>query len=219
MRSTNAARKIEREPATETVEGTVVSASDDGSLCVQTGAELREARRAFGCLVEPVAGDRVLTALTGETAWVLVVLHREGDAPMELVADRDMRIRLNDGRLAVVTRDGVDVVSDGGVRVVTRDVTVRAQTATLLADAAALLGGVLEVEVQKVRTVAERCDSVIGSLTQRLKRALRVTEELDSVRAGQIDWEARNNLQLHAHGALVTAREIVKIDADQVHVG
>jgi hypothetical protein len=219
MRSANTARTIDRNPSAETAEGVVLSTHDDRTWSVRVGAHVLRARRAVACLVEPADGDEVLVVLGERDVWVLSVLHREGDAPLELVADRDLRLRLRDGRLAVVTRDGVDVVTEGGVRVVAPEATLRAQTATLLVDAAAVLGGVLEIEAQKVRTVADRCEQVIGSLTQRLKLALRVTETLDSVRAGQIDWEARTNLQLHAKGALVTAREVVKLDAEQIHVG
>jgi hypothetical protein len=163
IRSSNIARKIEpvSAPMLVTVEAHVAVAQGDGVFLVQVGTEIFEARRALGCLVDPREGDEVLVSRSSDHAWVLTVLSRADHAPVEIVADGDLRIRLNDGRLAVVTRDGVDVVTEGGVRVVTQEATVRARSATLLVDAATVIGATFEVEVQKVRTVAERCDSSV----------------------------------------------------------
>jgi hypothetical protein len=39
------------------------------------------------------------------------------------------------------------------------------------------------------------------------------------VRAGQIDIQSSSTLRLHAKNTLVTSKELVKIDAEQIHMG
>jgi hypothetical protein len=39
------------------------------------------------------------------------------------------------------------------------------------------------------------------------------------VRAGQIDMQASRTLRLHAKNTLVTSKELVKVDAEQIHMG
>jgi Protein of unknown function (DUF3540) len=60
--------------------------------------------------------------------------------------------------------------------------------------------------------VLERCH-------QRVARSYREVEETDQVKAGQIDYTADTSLQLHAKYALVTADQLVKMDAEQIHIG
>jgi hypothetical protein len=43
--------------------------------------------------------------------------------------------------------------------------------------------------------------------------------ETDHVSAGQIDYEAESTLSLHSKYTLMTAEELVKVDADQIHMG
>ena len=51
-----------------------------------------EARVAFGCVVQPEPGDRVLIGMADGTIWVTSVLERSSDAPMRLWAEGDVSI-------------------------------------------------------------------------------------------------------------------------------
>ena len=50
-------------------------------------------------------------------------------------------------------------------------------------------------------------------------RVRRTVEELDHVRAEQIDYAAKKTMSLHGDNAIVTANELVKVDGEQIHVG
>ncbi len=50
-------------------------------------------------------------------------------------------------------------------------------------------------------------------------RAYRFVEEMEHVRAGSIDYAARENVRFHGRNALVTAQQLVKMDGEQIHMG
>jgi len=39
------------------------------------------------------------------------------------------------------------------------------------------------------------------------------------VRAGQIDMQASESMRLHAKNTFVTSKALVKVDAEQIHMG
>jgi hypothetical protein len=51
------------------------------------------------------------------------------------------------------------------------------------------------------------------------RSSFRLTEEVEQVRAGQIDMQAKETLRLHARNTLVTSKALVKVDAEQIHMG
>ena len=49
--------------------------------------------------------------------------------------------------------------------------------------------------------------------------AFRLVRETHQWRAGRIDCEAEHTLRLHAEHTLLTGQALVKVDADQIHMG
>jgi len=81
------------------------------------------------------------------------------------------------------------------------------------------LGATLSAEVERLKVFAIRCEELFETLSQRVKRSYRTVSERDQLRAEQIDYAARENLSLHGKNAVVTARELVKLDGEQIHLG
>jgi hypothetical protein len=213
---TNLARKLEAVRVEQTV-GRVTSA-EGGLFGVDTPLGALSARRARSCLVEPAVGDEVLVCATERAAHVLAVLEAAVEGTT-LAVDGDLTIRLADGRLAVAAQEGVSVVSGSDVSVTSPRTSVSTLDARVVADRLSWLGHVVEAEVDKVRVVARHVDRIADRVTDRVKRMFRRVEDVDSLQAGHIDWEAKRNLAVHCENALVTADKLVKMDADQVHIG
>jgi len=53
----------------------------------------------------------------------------------------------------------------------------------------------------------------------RVQRSTRFVEESDQIRAGDIDHRAESTLQMRAETMLMTADVVVRVDADQIHMG
>jgi hypothetical protein len=199
--------------------GTVV-AVEGGSLSVQTESGTYRARRAFSCLVEPMEGDVVLlNGLPDGACYVLAILEREADAPARLVADGDLEVRLPQGRFVVAAQEGVDLLSAQQVSVTANEVRVTAAEGHVVVSQLSVLGSFVKAEFDKIKVLAESCDSVFDRLLQRVKRSYRFVSEHDQVRAAQLDYSAENNASLRGSNTLITAKDLVKVDGEQIHLG
>ncbi|NUP10341.1 MAG: DUF3540 domain-containing protein [Polyangiaceae bacterium] len=179
-----------------------------------------EARRATSCLLDPIAGDRVLVALLGDgSTFVLAVLEREGDAPGSMSLDRDLKLELPEGRLSILTKDGVSMASAGGVSVVAPSVDVKAVDGRLGIERLALAGKHLLAEFVAVKAAASAVDTTLDRLSQRVKRAYRFVTELDQLKAKRVDWAAEKSMRLHGENTVMTADELVKVDGEHIHMG
>ncbi len=214
-----AARKMEQEPRLSQDIGTVAAAGES-AWTVRAAAGEHEARRAVSCLVAPEVGDEVLLAAMGDgRAWILAVLERRAGAAIQLEADGDVAWRLRKGRFSVAAQQGLDLATAGKASVIAGELLVTAAEAVLHLDRLSYLGRLVHAEVEKVKLFAGSLDSVLDRFWQKVKRSYRFVEEADHVRADQIDYAAEQNVHLRGRNALVTAEQLVKVDAEQIHLG
>lgn len=200
--------------------GVLEEGGEGGELTVRTESGVYRARRAFSCLVEPMVGDVVLmSGLPSGACYVLAVLEREADAPARLVATGDLEVRLAKGRFVVAAQEGVDLVSAKEVSVTAGGVRVNATEGNVVLRQLSVLGSFVRAEFDRIKVLAESCDTVLDRLLQRVKRSYRFVEEHDQVRAAQIDYMAQNNASIRGENTLITAKDLVKVDSEQIHLG
>jgi Protein of unknown function (DUF3540) len=200
------------------VAGTITTTTEQG-WSVDVGARALHARRAIGCLLEPVEGDRVLVALLQDEAWVLSVLERDGAVTSRLSAPGDMELVAREGKLRIHSKEGIDLGTPGPARITAGRVEVTALTAKMLVRQLHALGERAISEFTKVEVVAESVDTLADRVRQRAKRVMRFVEGLDQLRAGHVDTRAEGLVRTHAADQVVTADGLVKVDAKQVHIG
>jgi hypothetical protein len=186
----------------------------------RTGAIEYRAERAAGCLLRPVLGDEVLVALLPDRrAYVLTVLTRDGEQPSEIRVKGDLRLSAEGGRVSLSGSEGVAMVTPGDVDMVAGRVTIKAVATAIASEAITVIGKAVVTELDRVKLTARTFDSVLERFTQRAKRAIRMIEETDHLRAERIDYSAEKSLSLHGENAVVTAKELVKVDGGQIHLG
>jgi hypothetical protein len=196
--------KLENEGVFETT-GTVTRITD-GLIEVRGSEGTFRASRAVSCLVTPEEGDLVL--LMGPHSaglYVLAVLERPGCPDTRISTDGNLAIELRSGRLTVAASEGLNLVSKKAVAIAADRLDARAREGSLF------LGS--------VKLIAGAVDSTLDRLSQTVRRVYRRVKELDHLRAGQIDYATEGNLRLHGENTLMTARELVKADAKQIHFG
>lgn len=214
---TNLAEKLVA-PAVEQTVGRIVS-HEDGASLVDTPLGRLTARRARSCLVEPNVGDEVLLCLVGARAHVLAVLEGDESSRTTIAVEGDLTLRLAQGRLSIAAQDGVGVVSGKDVTISAPHASISAIDANIVVDRLSWIGSAVDAELDRVRVVARSMDRIVDRVTERIKNAYRRVEGVDSLKAQSIDWEAEKNLAVHCENALVTADKLVKMDADQIHMG
>jgi hypothetical protein len=213
----NLAKKLDDDPVLQDI-GTVARAAGP-AMVVRTRSGEVEAARAATCLLGPSEGDRVLLAGSlGEGWYVLAILTRAEGARAAVEVDGDLELRPS-GRFVVAAQGGVELVSGDDVTIASGRVEVRTADATVALSRLTFLGTIVRAEIEKIKLVADRLDTVIERVAARVKRSYRSVEECDQVRAERLDYAAKKSLSLHAENALLTAEELVKIDGEQIHVG
>ena len=214
-----AVRKLEQDPELSQEIGTV-AAGGESAWTVRTVSGDHEARRAVSCLVAPEVGDEVLLATVQDgRAFILAVLERREGAAIRLEADGDLAVRLRKGRFSVAAQEGIDLATAQEASITSGTLRVMAAEAGIRLDRLSFLGRFVHAEVERVKVFAGSLDSVLDRFWQRVKRSYRFVEEVDHVRAEQIDYAAEKNAHLRGRNALVTAEQLVKVDAEQIHIG
>ena len=185
--------------------GTAMECSDNG-IIVSTRDGVFCTRRAVSCLVEPMAGDTVL--ITGDPdnqLFVIAVLQRADTSSIRISVEGDLTVGISKGRFSVAAGHGIDLVSAGEMTMISSELTVNASKGNIFFDQLFYLGRFF--------------DAVLERISHKVKRSYRIVEEIDQVRSNMIDYRAAKNMSLRGQNTLVTAKDLVKIDSDQIHLG
>lgn len=189
-------------------------------LVVHTDSAVYRAGRAASCLLEPAVGDKVLLVTDTEGGdYVLAVLERAQaqGATLSLPANTD--IRAASGRLTMMAQGGIGLQSPGEIGLQGATLKVEALRGEVTIEDLSLVGDAWRSCVDRVKAVGKTFDSILERCHQRVSRSYRQVDELDQVKARQIDYQAETSLQLHAKYTLMTADELVKLDGEQIHLG
>lgn len=201
--------------------GTVVAIEEGRDVVVHAEAGRVRARQAVSCLVTPEVDDEVLLATfpSGEV-YVLAILERPDGTATRVSAPGDVTFQVAHGAFTVAASEGVRIVSSDDLELTsTKSLKVRAPEGQVFFNKLLYLGERVVAEVAQAKTVVGAVESVADRVVERVKRAYRFVEELDQLRAEYIDYAATKNVRLRGHNALVTAEQLFKVDADQIHLG
>jgi hypothetical protein len=200
--------------------GRVLALREGGLAVVRTASGDHTVERAVSCLVAPEVGDLVIVARApDEGAFVLAVLRRDGAVGTRVAIAGDLEIELASGRLRVAAQDGVEILAARDVSVAAGGLDVTAGEGRVVLRSLSLVGDVVRAEIDAVKVFASRFDAVLERVSQRVQRSYRSVAETDHLRAQRIDYAAEKTASVHGEHTLVTADALVKVDAEQIHVG
>ncbi len=180
---------------------------------------LMPARRASSCLLEPCPGDRVLLLWQGDEAWVLAVLERAQDGTNALSLPGDVSLRAVGGSLKLHCDQDLDISAPGSVSVTGSRLQLRARVSEFVAEKACWAIEKLQLRYGRMAMVGETLDMVARQLNQFAENSVRKVEGMDHKRAGQVDHRARSAMTLRGENVIVQAREVAKVDGDQIQLG
>jgi hypothetical protein len=200
--------------------GEVVRASATLTVRIENDV-LVTARRASSCLLEPVAGDTVLLLTDSNHAkvYVLAVLERAESAAYTLALPADTEIRASGGRLRVTARDGIGFETPADMTILATTLNASAIKGDVLVNNLSFTGDFLHGCIERIKLVGRSLDAGLERYHLRARRSYRRIDEIDQVQASQIHHEAKHTLSMHAKNTLMTADELIKFDAEQIHMG
>jgi hypothetical protein len=184
-------------------------ASDDGSS--------RWGRKADGCLLQPAIRDRVLIWEDGrEDAFILSVLIKEGAE--SFVAFEYDAVLTAPGRLKI-RGASVEVTGSEEAALKAPEVSLKGRKGDVMFVHFSFLCRSAFAHMERVSLVMEKCQSVIGRLTQRIRDSFRRVERVDQTRAGMILQTAEERFSAKGRHAVIVAENDVKIDGEKIHIG
>ncbi len=200
-------------------EAATVTATTPSGFKVRAPSGDFDARKAASCLVAPRPGDLVdLSLVEGGDCWIVAVLERDDAASLELAVPGDIDLKAG-GRVRVGAKQGIELVAEESVSVVTGRVEVRSVEVRATFERLNALGKLLHQQIEKVRSVSSTVDVVAERMSQTFERCYRFVGESDTLRARRVDVQAEETLRIHGNNAVVTAEGLVKLDGGQIHMG
>ena len=200
--------------------GVVTSVLPGGIYSVESDARVLRCLRAASCLLRPEIGDTVLVNGPDERRLYLTAVAEQAQPGVA-------RVEVDGDLLLASARGAVSVESATRLTLRARDATVLSGPQLEIdADEARCRIGRLDYSgeearaaVFSMRVIGRVYEVVVDRLVQLSKSAFRMTEGIDQVQAGQIDYRAREMTRLHGKNTVITARDLVKADAKQIHMG
>ena len=77
----------------------------------------------------------------------------------------------------------------------------------------------MQGQIAKIKLIGQTCDSVFERVSQRVKRSYRWVDELDQLKAGQLNYLVKTLMSLRGKYSVLTAQEDVRIDGDKILMG
>ena len=74
-------------------------------------------------------------------------------------------------------------------------------------------------QITNVRLIAEKLETIVGSIIERAKNVYRLTENLSHHRAGRIRMLIDTSFHLKSKNSILKSEEKVKVDAEKIHLG
>jgi hypothetical protein len=197
-----------------------VTGSEGPFFTVETGSTEMKATKSVSCLVEPLMGDTVLMSIAPSgTCYILGILERENVGPASLVFEGDVEFKAKEGRFRVAAQKGIDLVSAKDTALVSPELSINSVQAEVSIQHLSFFGTLLQGQIQKIKLIGQTCDSVFERVSQRVKRCYRWVDELEQLKAGQLNYLVKKLMSLRGKYSVLTAEEDVRIDGDKILMG
>jgi len=213
----NLARALEKEE--NFLEYGTVKLAQGSAFTVAAESGVVATKRSFSCLVEPLPGDMVLVSRAASGCYILAILERHGDQHACLSFEGDADLRVKQGRLRVAAQEGIDLVTAKDTSMVSAELSVNSMQAEVSIQHLSFFGTFLQGQIERIKLIGQACDSIFDRVSQRVKRSYRWIEELDQLRAGQLNYLVKKLMSLRGKYSVLTAEEDVRIDGDKILMG
>jgi len=193
----------------------------DGVYLVATSHGPMHAVQAAGCLLRPSAGDTVLVSVNGQgVSFVLTVLEQApGRAQSDIVLNGCVRMHVRDGDLNIVADRSLGFSAATELDLAAESLGVHAASGKVNIERLSVSGAFVRCQIKAIKYVGKTIETICSRLTQRVRNAVRYVQEHEEIQSNSTRYLVEETITVHAKNAVHVAEEIVKIDAEQVHLG
>jgi len=194
----------------------------EGLFMVDTAIGEIKATRSVSCLVEPRPGDAVIAFVDAPGRnFVLAVLERsrEGNPATELRFEGPVNVNIDRGDLTLTSEGNMTLAPQGILSCVSGKLKIHTENCTAKINRFQYTGRLLQMQIERLKTVAVFADQIFRRLTQRLENSFKFVKDQDEVQAGSSRVLVEDLMTMHAKNSLIVAEENVTVNADQIHLG
>ena len=171
-------------------------------------------RRAASCLLRPQVGDTVLLSGPDRFRLFLIAVIEQADPSASCIEASGHLTLSTTGKGAVSIQSESGLLLHGA-----QTLELRSEQAQCTVDAMQFTAKSADATVGHLRLMGKIFESVTDRIFQMTRTAFRLVDEVDQVRAGHLDHEARETVRIHGQHTVVTGKDLVKVDAAQIHMG
>jgi hypothetical protein len=198
----------------------IIVADEHDNILIRNSTGTYRAQRATSCLVKPEIGDLVLFCVTeADFGYILAILERKEECTTTISINGNLDLNVDSGSFSVTALDGVALSSPRVLSMISPEINVNATKGDVTVQRLTFTGNFFQATLKQIKLFADNFDSLLERLHQRIKRSYRFIEETDQLRADKIDHRAEELLQMHGKNAVINAKELIKLDGEQIHVG
>ncbi|TCV98830.1 uncharacterized protein DUF3540 [Biostraticola tofi] len=191
--------------------GKVLARLAEGRYLISFDNRTWQCQLAASCLLRPEAHDEVLLAGDDDRLWLLAVLLRADSSGVATLGVS--------GDLLIAPAGNLQMSSAGQIGLNCQRLALAAERGECRIEQMNYTGQALSVVLQQAAIVGKSLETLWHTATQISHRLLRCVTHKEQVRAGQIDIQAEDCLRFHSKNTLISAEALIKIDAEQIHMG
>lgn len=175
-------------------------------------------RLAASCLLQPQVDDVVLiSGPERERVYLIAVIEQAQQNQSTVSVPGELNISAQSVRIR--SEAGMQLQGGTELDMKTAQLKMSAEKGQCVVDEMQYVGRELKSTVGMVRLIGKVYESIMDRLSFMSRTSFKITEEVEHMRAGTIDYQAEQSARLHSKYTMVTAKDLVKVDGKQIHMG
>lgn len=190
----------------------------DGSYIVDSDGYLWTCQRAASCLLVPQRDDTVLiSGPNAEHVYLIAVIKQA--VPTQSRIQIQGELQLEAQQISVTTEDSLSLISQDALLLQSEQLQLASDQAHCLVNDMQYVGKQVQSQIGFVRLLGKVYESIVDRLNFMSKDSYKVTENIEHSRAGTLDIQAEQSARIHANYTMLTGKDLIKVDAKQIHMG
>ena len=198
--------------------GSVISVVLD-KVDVNIAGDIKEARKAFSCLIDLKPDDIVICTENNDgMVYILGIVERPGIQKISMSFPSDVNIQTKHGGLNINSPDSVSIVSKN-VNCFSKRVVHKSNEAIISYDKTTASGNELQASFKTVRLISNLINTMAKQVIDKFQGYVRSTENNDMVKAGHINRQADGLFSMGSKHTIMNSKKSTKIDGEKILMG
>ena len=185
---------------------------------VAIGHECFPAKIAFSCLVKPLPGDVVLTAVSHDSVYITAILERRSTLTV-LEVPGDLQVSAPHGSVHIATHQQLTLDGGNAIECSAKSTREYYSEQSITTGKMTINTNHLNMTTEHIALAAKVAVSTTTDLYVHAGQSVRTIENADITRAGTSLQEYESLLRMHAKTASITTDDDIKIDGRLIHMG